>query len=177
MTTLLPPNATALERALEAVAQQLAAVPIPVRSLWSPDECPPALLPWLAWAMGVGGWENTWSEQQKRDSIKAAYYVHSHKGSVAAMRAAVGALGLGLQVVEWFDDEPQGPPYTFRVKLDVDQMPASQDELRRAAAVIDSAKNLRSHLAGLDLTVITQGGPYFAGVTLAGHDITIEPGT
>lgn len=176
MSSLLPPNATAQERAIEAVLERVADVPVPVRAIWSPDDCPAALLPWLAWTFSVDGWENSWTEQQKRDSIKAAYYVHSRKGTAAAMRAALAALGLGLVVVEWFEDSPQGPPYTFRVKLDIDQVPASQADLQRAAAVISNAKNLRSHLAGLDLTIATAGAAYFAGVTLSGHEITITPG-
>jgi len=178
MTTLLPPNATAMERALEAAGASISDVPVRVREVWSPDDCPAALLPWLAWAFLVDGWDVAWTEQQKRDSIKAAYYVHSHRGTAAAMRASLNALGLGLQVVEWFDQEPAGEPYTFRVKLDVEQSGAGQADLQRALAAINAAKNLRSHLAGLDLTVVSRAdpAPCFAGVVLSGHDITIAPG-
>ncbi|MCD9124037.1 phage tail protein I, partial [Cupriavidus sp. UGS-1] len=51
MTSLLPPNATPLERNLATVgAEAIAGVPVPLRDLWNPATCPPALLPFLAWA-------------------------------------------------------------------------------------------------------------------------------
>ena len=179
MTSLLPPNATDHERALEALVARIAEVPVPLRSLWSPDDCPVELLPWLAWALSVDGWENGWTEQQKRESIKASYYVHSRKGTAAAMRVALNALGLGLQVVEWFEDTPQGAPYTFRVKLTIDQKGISQADLLRAHEVVGTAKNLRSHLAGVELTLISksQPAPCIAAATVSGHVITVLPGT
>ena len=50
MTGILPPNATALERALADAGARLSDVPVVVRELWNPDACPAAHLPWLAWA-------------------------------------------------------------------------------------------------------------------------------
>lgn len=179
MTSLLPPNATGLERALESATSRLSVVPVPVRDIWSPDDCPASLLPWLAWALSVDGWENGWTERQKRDSIKAAYYVHSHKGTAAAMRAALAALGLGLQVIEWWEESPPGPPYTFRVKLSLEQTGITEAELQRAHEVVGTAKNLRSHLAGLDISLVSKAhpSPCIAGATLTGHAITILPET
>ena len=44
--TLLPPNASDLERATEgAIRARLTAVPIPLATLWNPDTCPAPLLP------------------------------------------------------------------------------------------------------------------------------------
>ena len=48
--TLLPPNASPLERALESVAaDRIEAIETErVRTLWTPANCPTPLLPWLA---------------------------------------------------------------------------------------------------------------------------------
>ena len=48
--TLLPLNALASERALEqASAEQILALPVPIRHVKDPATCPAHLLPWLAW--------------------------------------------------------------------------------------------------------------------------------
>ncbi|MCD9122183.1 phage tail protein I, partial [Cupriavidus sp. UGS-1] len=44
-------GAAPLERNLATVgAEAIAGVPVPLRDLWNPATCPPALLPFLAWA-------------------------------------------------------------------------------------------------------------------------------
>lgn len=45
---LLPPNATSVELALEALTRRADAIPAPLRDLRLADRCPPGLLPWLA---------------------------------------------------------------------------------------------------------------------------------
>jgi len=175
MTTLLPPNATQQERAIEGATTRISDVPVRVRQMWSPDDCPAALLPWLAWAMSVDSWENTWTEQQKRDTIKASFYVHRRKGTVAAVRAAIAALGLGLRVIEWFEETPAREPYTFRLTLDIDQTGVSLEELLKAVNVVNASKNLRSHLAGVDVTAITRTTVTWAGAAMMGSEITINP--
>ena len=50
---LLPANATPLERALAETTARLSDVAVPIRDLWSPENCPTELLPWLAWALSV----------------------------------------------------------------------------------------------------------------------------
>ncbi|TKA96910.1 phage tail protein I, partial [Cereibacter changlensis] len=57
MTSILPPNATKAERAFEAALAALCDLPVPVGQLWSPETCPAALLPWLAWALSVDDWD------------------------------------------------------------------------------------------------------------------------
>jgi len=89
--SVLPPNATAVELAIErASAQVLARLPVNL-ILWvkNPDLCPVALLPWLAWEYQVDTWNSDWSEQQRRDAIKRAVYVHRHRGTIAAVRRAL----------------------------------------------------------------------------------------
>lgn len=173
--SLLPPNATQAERAIEGATARVGDVPTPARTVWDPATCPADLLPWLAWAFSVDNWETDWTEAQKRSAIAASYAVHRTKGTIGAVRRALNALGLGVQIVEWFEEDPPGDPYTFRVSLNVDQGEVSQESLRKALAVIYAAKNLRSHLANIDVIVESIADVVFAGVSLSGHEITIEP--
>lgn len=100
--SILPPNSTPLERALEATfAARLDALPLPVGQMMNPATCPAAFLPWLAWALSVDEWSPEWTEQTQRAAIAASIGVHRRKGTVAALRAAIAAAGYGeVEVVE-----------------------------------------------------------------------------
>lgn len=103
MTTLLPPNATAVEAALASATARLADVPAPIPALWDPATCPAALLPWLAWALSVDAWDAGWTDETKRRVIAASVATHRLKGTVGAVKRAVAVAGYGdATVVERF---------------------------------------------------------------------------
>lgn len=112
--SLLPPNSTALERGFERqIAGRFDAIPIPIRDLRRHATCPEPLLAWLAWDESVDVWEDDWPEETKRAVIAASFNVHLHKGTVGAVRRALEALKIGLEIQEWFESgDPRG---TFRV--------------------------------------------------------------
>ena len=74
--SLLPPNATLLERALERLINQATDIPVTIKTLWDPLLCPAELLPWLAWAYSVDRWMDSWPEQIKRQVINDAFVIH-----------------------------------------------------------------------------------------------------
>ncbi|WP_426088378.1 phage tail protein I [Janthinobacterium sp. PSPC1-1] len=61
---------------------ELVNVPVPLRDLWNANRCPVNLLPFLAWACSVDRWDDAWPESIMRGAIKAAYFIHKHKGKV-----------------------------------------------------------------------------------------------
>ena len=94
--TLLPPNASELERAIEgAIQAQLEVVPIPLPKLWYPDTCPASFLPWLAWALSVDHWNDRWSVDLQRNAIRQSYKIHQQKGTVHGIRFALRINGYG----------------------------------------------------------------------------------
>ena len=113
--TLLPPNATPLERALEQALARIEDVPVPVDTLWDPWRCPAELLPWLAWACSVDEWDPDWPEHVKRRVIAAAPDVHRLKGTCAAVERALRAIGVFAEIVAWWQASPRGTPGTFSV--------------------------------------------------------------
>jgi phage tail P2-like protein len=171
---LLPANATEAERAMEQATARIGNVPVPARYMWSPQNCPVALLPWLAWAFSVDTWDPLWTEAQKRAAIAASYGVHRQKGTVGAVRSALAALGMNLDIVEWWEETPKGVPYTFRVSINVDQGSATQEQIIKLLEVVNSSKNLRSHMLGVDVQVNTGADLVFAGVTMIGNEINIQ---
>lgn len=100
MSSLLPPNASNMERALEAAMARISDVPVLVRESWNPDLCPVALLPWLAWAYSVDEWDPSWTEATRREVIRKAYDVQRIKGTIGAIKRALAAAGLGTVTFE-----------------------------------------------------------------------------
>lgn len=173
MADLLPKNSTTLEKNLSATTD-FSGIDVPIRDVWNPDRCPLKLLPWLAWAFSVDEWDASWTEQQKRDAIKASYSVHRHKGTIGAVKSALAALGFSVRVQEWFNQIPAGEPYTFRLLIDVDQIGFDLNGLEKMQKVVESSKNLRSHLSDIVTTVTSKNNLYTACVANTGHEITIK---
>lgn len=171
--TLLPINATGQERALEAVTARISDVPVLVRESWDPDNCPAVVLPWLASAFSVDTWDPNWSEAQKRQTIKDSVFVHRHKGTIGAVRRALTALGIEVQVQEWFNQIPVGAPFTFRLLLNASQVGFDVVQLARLQDVVNSTKNLRSHLDRIVPSVTTRTGPVVGGVVSVGNEIVV----
>lgn len=174
MSDLLPPNSTELERILAQVGAKATDLPVILRSLWDPEECPIELLPWLAWAWSADEWSTEWTERQQRDTVKNAIQVQSIKGTIGAVRAAVGALGYPVRVQEWHAQTPPGQPYTFRLLLDVEQQGIAQGGLQQILATVGAVKNLRSHLETALLTVSSVAAPSVAVVGGLGVDLGVS---
>jgi phage tail P2-like protein len=146
---LLPPNATADEKAIASALSRLSDVPVPIRELWNPDTCPAELLPWLAWALSVDVWNTAWPEAKKRQVIKAAIVVHRHKGTPYAVEEAFRAVNIRATVKEWF--EYGGDPHKFKLAVDVVDEGLSATTYAIIEEIAAKTKNVRSHLDGLDV--------------------------
>ena len=173
MSSLLPSNSTAAERALAEAMAAIDSIPVPVRDVWNADTIPAPYLAWLAWAYSVDEWNVNWSENQKRTTVKRALAIQWQKGTIGAVREALGALGISVQVQEWFQQSPQGAPYTFRLYVQADQTPVPLIGLNAVHAVVNSAKNLRSHLDEISLQVRSRSTAYVGVAINAGHEITL----
>lgn len=113
--SLLPPNATPLERATEAAMRadiDLSAV----GTLWNPATCPADVLPFLAWGLSIAHWDAAWSEAEKRAAIAAAIPFHKIKGTRAAVEQVLARFHPLLTVMEWWEANPRRAPGTFEVR-------------------------------------------------------------
>jgi len=161
LNTLLPANATALEKNIEQVTAGMADLSVPIRDLWNPDTCPLALLPWLAWALDVERWQSDWSEPVQRAAIKASWGVHNKMGTAAGMKIALESLGYSsVKITEFANlfyamaiprDGSQthvGTTLAFQFDVFVDNggaIPSAQGIMKIKDA-INTFKNARSHL-------------------------------
>ena len=110
-TSLLPPNATPLELAMEAALRQ--PIDIPIRKLWSAADCPVDLLPYLAWALGVEEWDSDWPEAVKRTAVTEAFRIHREKGTLAGLKRLLRNAGANYEYIE----RPTGVPMTALLKI------------------------------------------------------------
>lgn len=106
MGSILPPNATRLELAIEQAAAGAIGFDVPIADLWNPDRCPVDLLPWLAWALSIDVWDSEWPDQVKRRVIRESVEVHRRKGTKASVLKALAAAGYRDAVVEEAKDAP-----------------------------------------------------------------------
>jgi len=163
--SLLPPNATAVERALEAVTARLDAVPVPLRDLWSAERCPVHLLPWLAYALSIDSWNSSWSEPVKRAVVAQAIEIQRIKGTAASVRQVAQAFGGQIAIREAWQMDPPGRPHTFELVLTLNGQDGEPVTARFVEEVMDEVartKPARSHFT------FTQGISATAALGFAG---------
>ncbi|MDH1629290.1 phage tail protein I [Pseudomonas mosselii] len=172
---LLPGNSTSLERQAAEALAQIERVPVPIRDLISPERCPVALLPFLAWAFSIDRWDSRWPEAVKRRAIRSSYFVHSRKGTIGALRRVVEPLGYLIEVLEWHQTVPEGVPGTFAIKVGVNDEGISEETYQELTRLIDDAKPLTRHLTGLAISLETAGSICFAGALYDGDELDVYP--
>lgn len=168
--TLLPHNSTELERQAAEALAQIQRVPVPIRDLLSPERCPAALLPYLAWAFSVDRWDSRWPEAAKRRAIRSSFFIHSRKGTIGALRRVVEPLGYLIEIVEWFETVPEGVPGTFALKVGVLETGITEEMYQELTWLIDDAKPLTRHLTELAISLETKGQIYL-GIGIQEGDI------
>lgn len=134
--TLLPPNATPLERAIDAAGARVTDIPVPLRRLWNPDTCPAALLPYLAYALSIDSWSSDWPEAVKRARIRAAIAIQRRKGTAASIRDVIRSFGGAVAIREWWQMDPPGEPHTFALTVSLDGIVRPEATAAYADAVI-----------------------------------------
>lgn len=171
--SLLPPNATFLERAAGR-ASGIAALPVPIDALWNPATCPIHSLPWLAWALSVDEWDEAWEEATQRRVIAASIEIHRRKGTVGAVRAAITMLGHSGRLVEWWQTTPPGTPHTFQAEVEIGNRGLGETAVTAIDRQIAAVKPARSHytlrLVGRSVCAIN-----VACAALSGEICTVQP--
>lgn len=169
--SLLPPNASKLLRDLESVFGNSFDLPTLNRYVVNPDLAPAHILPWLAWALSVDDWSDNWSEQIRRNVIKASVEVHRKKGTIGALKKALQAFNYtNVKVEEWF--EYGAEPYFFRVFFDVNEPGFDVNILPQVQKVIESTKNARSHLENLRAYLSAEMGLLRLGSLIISKEVT-----
>lgn len=160
--SLLPPNTTKLERALESALLKFDHPKI-VPTLWNADDCPAETLPWLAWALSVDDWEADWPIAKKRAAVAESIEIHEHKGTPSAIKRALGVRGHGdADLIERSDsirydgqatyngNNTYGGAEKWATFSVVLKRPVTLDQAESITRMFDSVKRNCCHLVRLD---------------------------
>ncbi|WP_372941432.1 phage tail protein I [Shewanella sp.] len=172
--SLLPSNASKLERVIEKVIEHCTKFPIDVRDLWDPWRCPLELLPWLAWAYSVDNWNEHWPEHIKRNVVDSSYQVHRYKGTPFAVQHALDALGIKTDIIEWWEPDGSGTPGTFAINTMISDQGIDLTLISAIYAQIGIAKRGSQHFT-LRTVLSNNAEQYLACGTCAASIATVEP--
>ncbi|QDQ27705.1 phage tail protein I [Chitinimonas arctica] len=169
---LLPPNATALERAVaDSTATPLD--PSVLRTLWSADHCPAPLLPYLAWAMSVDGWEFAQTDAQRRQLVRESLALHRRKGTPWAVKRALDIIGFDNARL---DEHPAAAHWAeFDLAVVVEDRPLDDAAVADALRMVALFKAERSHLRRFQAIQRVRGPLYVAAASCLGETIRVMP--
>ncbi|MBU9579048.1 phage tail protein I [Ralstonia mannitolilytica] len=173
--SLLPANATPLERALAQTILTLLDTPVPLNQLWDADTCPVALLPYLASARSVDRWNANWPEDVKRRVVRDAFAVHQRKGTAGALRRAIEPLGYRLGIQEWWQTEPPGPRGTFALDIGINDTGLSDTGYDEIEHIVDDVRPLSRRVARLTVSTEIAGHVGAHAACLEGDSVTVYP--
>lgn len=148
MMELLPPNSTALERAVDALAAlRMGEIDVPLRDLWNAETCPEELLAWLAWGLSIDSWSPDWPLNIRRARVASAIAVQRRKGTAQSVDDVVTSFGGSMVITEWFETTPPGDPHTFQLNLLLGGTGAAPtaDFIDAVVAEVSRTKPVRSH--------------------------------
>ena len=169
--SLLPPNASILIKDLEAVLGEALDLETLNRFVNNPSIAPQNILPWLAWAVSADDWSDSWSEEVRRNVIKASIEVHQRKGTIGALKKALQAFNYtNIKVEEWFDYG--AAPYFFRVFFDITDPGFDVGILPEIQKVVENTKNARSHLESLRAYLSAEMGLASIGSLIISKEVT-----
>ncbi|HGM6743418.1 TPA: phage tail protein I [Serratia marcescens] len=173
MNSLLPPGSSQLERRAAEACAGISDLSVPLRDLWNPARCPVKFLPYLAWAFSVDRWDEKWTAAEKRKAVTDAFYIHRRKGTVAAIRRVIEAMGFSMSIAEWWEvADPRG---TFRLTIDVNDVGITDEIVKELDRLIGDAKPVSRHIAGIVIATRTTGIISIGATVTHGDIITIYP--
>ncbi len=176
--TLLPPNASPLERRLEQIfAHRLNLIePDILRIIKDPEQTPITLLPWLAWENSVDWWNDDWPEELKRNWTAKSVEIHMKKGTPRIVEQSLEYLGLQAEWIDFW--KYQGNDGTFRMKVFRETANEAYLGLWDVEQIINATKTDTRQLDKLTLGVSSKITPV---QVVAGHGLgvvlTAEPYT
>lgn len=174
--TLLPPNATPLERALEAGIARISDIATPIDTLLDPLRIPFIAIPWLAWGLSVDDWDPAWSEVAKRRAVAESIALHRIKGTRASVEQVLARIDELATVLEWHEDRGRLPPHSFEIIIPLVTTPGAAGGPRTEAAIVDdviarisAVKPLREHMTVVQSLMLEGGVGVQGALRLVGY--------
>lgn len=123
-----------------------------VRMIPNIDRLDETALDILAKDFKVDWWDQEYSVDEKRRTLKDSWRVHKLLGTKAAVELGIRAIYPKAWVEEWFEYEG-GKPYHFKLHIDLSREQWAEGKPWRALERVNYYKSLRSHLDRFEFTV------------------------
>lgn len=124
----------------------------------------------LAWQMHIDWYDKTLDINKKRQLVKKASEVHRYRGTPYAVEEVIKTYFGDGYIQEWF--EYGGEPYMFKV---ITSNPSvTGEQAQQFINVLNSVKNIRSHLEEIIIALSGEMHLYSAGVVHFADFITIK---
>ena len=141
---LLPPNSSALERAVDlAFGTYIERVIPPFPELMDPQHTPADFLSYLAADRGVLGWSTQASTESKRATVLASWGTKRLAGTRWALSQALKTTGFTPRFAPWY--EAGAPPYTLVIFATSDANQTAED-YQNLGARLEEAKSERDDI-------------------------------
>ena len=150
--SLLPVNATDLERKLEQSTQQETLLEQRLTTLINIDRIPDRFLDVLAIQFSIDYWRYDWTPSLKRARLKQAFEQHKKKGTPYSIKSALKPFGYEVTMVEWWQTEPKGIPGTFYLELDLVGRVLDESLFKEVNRLVDETKPASRRLSRLTIT-------------------------
>lgn len=172
------PNIKAAARVIDSEFDKLCDL-APALSIWENlKNTTEPLLGNLAWQMHVDsieGYGLAETNEEKQRLIASSIEAHRYKGTRWALERIAEILGMRMELVAWYETEPKGRPYTFRIQFLEVIRPIGPELYEQLDQLVLALKNKRSYLEGVNIFLTTKGAFYLGAVMLTGSSVTVYP--
>lgn len=127
----------------------------------------------MAWELAVDWYDSTYPLEVKRSLIKNYLITKRKNGTKAALLSVLRSIFKGADVEEWF--EYGGPPYAFRLEVEIPENGVTAEQQRRALDSIKYYKNVRSWLEAVNYTHESHGEVKIGAYAAVATQIEIWP--
>ena len=153
MTSILPTTCSDFELKFDELAERYN-FDSPLCDLWDADRCPEPLLIYLAWALSVDNWNEDWGLDVKRQVVKNSLDIHRLKGTTTSLKAAVDALGYGIDLEYWHQNSELAKG-TFRANIRASSTEITEETYSEINSVINNNKRGTLHLDSFKIDTLS----------------------
>ena len=85
------------------------------------------------------------------------FFIHKHKGTIAAVKRVVEPIGYLVELKEWFNQKPQAKAGTFSLTVEVTETGLSEQTYNELVRLINDVKPVSRHLSQLAIAISPTG--------------------
>lgn len=137
------------------------------------DELDEKVIDELAWQFHVDFYDYTLPIENKRNLVKNSIWLHKIKGTPQAVIDAASSVFGKAKLKEWF--EYDGKPFFFGLDVDITDIGATPENLKKLDTLVNAYKNTRSWVDFINLYIASKGNINIAAITVIGEEISVLP--